>query len=772
MNEEKIPFHVEINRIIELLATQIYQSPLALLRENCQNAFDAILMRLADDKTFQPRIDIDLDLTEKRVSVKDNGIGMSRDVLKNNFWKAGSSGKNNKAAKDAGVVGTFGIGAMANFGIAEELTITTKSIESVESIVSRATRDNLSATENCISLSSIEDLGDFGTMVTAKIQGQSVLNLAEAKNYIEEVVTYADVDIFFNDTLISKKNILTAEVPPKSPVLKWDMPDSHIGSAFKGDLVVNQMKSGDIWLSLTNIIYNNNNVKGEVILRQNKRQIKTYRSRFALAPISVSSLFGFGGVINMSILEPTAGREALTTQSIQILQSLITGLEDFVSNLISKSEYSISNTAFLNWIIRANKYELAGMLSVTSSPKGSLTLNDVKKSAQPYNVYAGNDQGIIEQYTDEDCPLILLGSSNPKRQIEDIFLKNYCKINQINNNPQLLTQKPDDELDTYESSFALRIISILKSDYFVKAKVSYGTISHNLPVLIKVNESPILIYLNSANPTIITFLKMYESDFLVMSGVAKDFIRNSIFPKISNLVPSSTRRGAEAFLKAIKGPKDIFEYEKSDQWSLNDIWQEYTIGSISLEEATHRSTNIVRETVQVVDLSTQAKVSEVIPDVIKNQEVIGNNSIEQGSFPALPAITRMDTEANYKLLTMDENENPLNGYKCFLSVSDRVRSERGDFFLQPHKTEIIWGGQKVLFIFQHHSGEFGIYYELKSNDLIAATSGGGERMTSTIILKNKIFIPIPEEIKSSFIPLENEKKSFEVRCELLYPDAE
>lgn len=775
MSKESIPFHVEINRIIEILAKQIYQSPLALLRENCQNAFDAILMRLAEDNSFQPEIEINIDLPNKQISVRDNGIGMSREVLKENFWKAGSSGKNNQAARDAGVVGTFGIGAMANFGIAETLTVNTKSMDSGESIISIALRDNLSATENCISIDATNDQEDFGTTVSTKIQGQSVINLAQAKSYIEEVVRYAEVDILFNNALISQKNILEAETPPKDPAWNLNRENLQLGAAFKANLILNQQKNGDIWISLTNIFYNNKSVRGEVILRQNKRQIKTFRSKFALAPTSVSSLFGFGGVANLSILEPTAGREALTTSSIQLLQSFVTELESCICPLISESEYSISNTAFLNWVIRSNRYELAGKLTVTSRPDGSLTLNSIKNSSQSYNIYAGSDQSIIEQYTNDDCPLILLGSSNPRRIIEEEFLKRFCKTNQIDNNPQLLSVKPDNELNTYESSFALRIISILNSDYFIQAKVSFGMISHNLPILIKANKSPIEIYLNSSNSTIITFLKMYESDFLVMSGVAKDFIRNSIFPKISNLVPSSTRRGAEAFLKAIKGPKDIFEYEKSDQWSLNDIWLDYAGGSISLEEAAARSTSIVGETVQIVDSTVTAKVLDVIPDVVKNQEVIEKNnegSPTQEVNIALPAITRMEIEVNFKLLTMDENENPLNGYKCFLSISDRVRNERGEFFLQPHKTEIIWGGQKVIFIFQHHSGEFGLYYELKNKDLIAASSGGGGKKTSTIILKNKIFIPIPEEIKSNFIPAENEKKSFEVRCELLYPDAE
>ena len=45
MSHQYIPFAVDTSRILELLAKQIYQSPLALLRENTQNAFDATLLR-------------------------------------------------------------------------------------------------------------------------------------------------------------------------------------------------------------------------------------------------------------------------------------------------------------------------------------------------------------------------------------------------------------------------------------------------------------------------------------------------------------------------------------------------------------------------------------------------------------------------------------------------------------------------------------------------------------------------------------------------------
>lgn len=88
MNQiEKIPFQVNISRVIEVLATQIYQSPLALLRENTQNSYDAVLLRRQMDPTFVPAIEIEI--TQTTIRVSDNGIGMTSQDLKNHYWQAG-----------------------------------------------------------------------------------------------------------------------------------------------------------------------------------------------------------------------------------------------------------------------------------------------------------------------------------------------------------------------------------------------------------------------------------------------------------------------------------------------------------------------------------------------------------------------------------------------------------------------------------------------------------------------------------------------------------
>ena len=127
----------------------------------------------------------------------------------------------------------------------------------------------------------------------------------------------------------------------------------------------------------------------------------------------------------------------------------------------------------------------------------------------------------------------------------------------------------------------------------------------------------------------------------------------------------------------------------------------------------------------------------------------------------------MEISSAHKLLVIEENEPALRGYRCFLAITDKAREQMGEFFLQPHLTSVVWGGQKTLFIFMHHSGEFGLYYDLQTREIVNAPAGGGTYPTCSIVIRDKIFIPVPDEIRASFIPAPGERKRFEVRADIL-----
>ena len=99
---------------------------------------------------------------------------------------------------------------------------------------------------------------------------------------------------------------------------------------------------------------------------------------------------------------------------------------------------------------------------------------------------------------------------------------------------------------------------MLDTDYFVKAEVGFGSITHGLPILAEKEVDCIRVTLDPNGQSVRMLLDLYERDFSVFGGLAKDFVRNIVFPRIANYVPSSTRQGAEAFLAAIRKTRELF----------------------------------------------------------------------------------------------------------------------------------------------------------------------------------------------------------------------
>ena len=207
-----IVFEVETTRVLQILAREIYDSPLALLRENLQNAYDAVRMRFASTGELAAGGRIDIRLSNGEISISDNGIGMTEDVLRENFWKAGSSGKRSEDARRAGVVGSFGIGAMANFGVCTRLTVETRSESGVAVLRSVAERDSLKIAEKCISLEPIDSDRDIGTTVTAVLDNEHPISAEQVLQYLKPYVSFLQVPVYFNDTLISG-NTIESQLP-------------------------------------------------------------------------------------------------------------------------------------------------------------------------------------------------------------------------------------------------------------------------------------------------------------------------------------------------------------------------------------------------------------------------------------------------------------------------------------------------------------------------------------------------------------------------------
>ncbi|MBN9496574.1 MAG: ATP-binding protein [Alphaproteobacteria bacterium] len=761
----KIPFSIDVTRMIELLAAQIYPSPFALLRENTQNSFDAILLRKHLGQAFEPAINITI--TPEKISISDNGVGMTSDELKNHYWRAGSSSKNNPNAKAAGVVGTFGIGAMANFGIAENLIVESESAVNPQRTRCVANRATLSVTQDCIETIFEAPTGSPGTTVTALLQPGKSVNVDQAKSYISEFVAYVPIAVTVNGALVSQRPFQDV-VPQLSSSWTHTEGGVDLGNAVNARVDLHVAANGEVRLVLTEFQVAGQKLEGRMELRQGIGALRTFRSLFGLATVSLNSAYQLGGAADFLFLQPTAGREALTSESMQRLQEIITGIDNFISVKFSGRPESNSNTNFMTWVTQRGAYNFCDHLVMRVEPNDqNIKLVDLKamSATKPLLIYAGTDPEFIK-HASEDQPLVILSRSNPRRQCEHEYLRKYCKIDELKDEPSVL--ESISQATSAQNALGYRISSILSTDYFLETQIRFGKISHALPVLVTKRVEPVEIFLDPSSPSVQQLLALFDREYEAFGNMAKDFVRNIIFSRVSDLVPSATRQGAEAFLKTIQRSREVFEIEAGDHDSLTSIWTDYYEGKLSIDEAARRSSLVAHQAVQVIDTSAAGSVRDVVPGVIENEQSLGNAGEQGREYVALPPIERRDIPTEKKLLTITDQEPDLRGFRCFLAITERVREEKGHFFLQPHRTSIVWGGQKVLFIFEHHSGEFGLYYDIQASNVIGEQPGGGAVKTCTIVMKNKIFVPIPEKIRPAFTPTSAEKRRLEIRCEILY----
>lgn len=769
MATELIPFQVETNRILDLLAKQIYQSSFALLRENTQNAYDAILIQRRRVPEFSPHIEITL--SQEQIRVADNGVGMTPDEVRRNYWCAGKSGKNTAEARAAGVVGTFGIGAMANFGIAEELILETECVSTGQRSRSRAVRDKLSLNEDCVELETLDSQGKPGTTVTVRVQPRHKLDVTKAATYIVDFVQLLSVPVTVNGTVVSQEPVESL-VP--EPAAAWQLHQSQcaLGPRLVADTRLLISANADVWLTLSNILWSGRALDGDVTVRSGTSVLRTFRSGFGLATVGVGSAYQFGGVANLGNLQPTAGREALTTDSMQFLQSLMTELDAFVSEQLAERPESDSSTPFMSWVVSRDRYDLCGHLRATLRPgETRVPLSEIAEmSAQaPVLIYSGSDQSLVQRYATEDKPLVSLARTNPRRRCETAFLKRFCKTEQLSETPVVAREKETKDYSVAESAFVYRVEATLDVDYFLKADVRLGQISHQLPILTTKKDDRVCVTVDPAGPTVSLVLGVYDNEYSAFGSMLKDFVRTVVFPSVSRYVPSSSRQGAEMFLRTIRKPREVFEYEETDLGDLPKVWSDYREGRISMDQAVRRSMRAARTGVRVVDSGTTARIEDVVPDVVQNASVFRAATPGQVSeaLDSAPAISRTGIASSAKVLTISASDAALNSYRCFLAITDQAREERGEFFFQPHKTSVVWGGQRVLFILLHHSERFGLYYDLQTHETLATEGGGGPYPTCSIVLKDNIYLPIPDPIASRFVPNTGERKRFYVRHDVL-----
>jgi len=142
MSKEKKQFKAESKKLLDLMINSIYTNKEIFLRELLSNASDAIdklyYRSLTDNKIKVNREDfsikIDIDKKKRKLVIRDNGCGMTRDELENNLGTIAKSGslafKEENKNKDIDIIGQFGVGFYSAFMVSDKIKVESKSIDS------------------------------------------------------------------------------------------------------------------------------------------------------------------------------------------------------------------------------------------------------------------------------------------------------------------------------------------------------------------------------------------------------------------------------------------------------------------------------------------------------------------------------------------------------------------------------------------------------------------------------------------------------------------
>lgn len=147
--KESMAFQAEVKQLLQLMIHSLYSNKEIVLRELISNASDAAdklrFEALANGTLYENdselKIRIAFDKESRTLTIADNGIGMSRDEVIANIGTIAKSGTKEffnaltgDQAKDANLIGQFGVGFYSAFILADKVTLTTRRAGETDSV--------------------------------------------------------------------------------------------------------------------------------------------------------------------------------------------------------------------------------------------------------------------------------------------------------------------------------------------------------------------------------------------------------------------------------------------------------------------------------------------------------------------------------------------------------------------------------------------------------------------------------------------------------------
>ncbi|HUT90756.1 MAG TPA: ATP-binding protein [Thermoguttaceae bacterium] len=733
-NGKSFPVGMDFKHVHKTISEHLYETPLAFLRENVQNALDAIRMQAhaegksVGDQTYE----IAIRATESDCIIRDNGIAMSAEELRKYFWTIGASGKRTQEARAAGCVGMFGIGGFANFGVCNVLTVTSRKEDQPTGTLTRLTEDEINNSTTQFPIVHVEDSHDAdprGTVVAA--QFKSPANVAELKSYISSFVRFAVERVTFNDALISQANYFTsAQLENLTPLtrenVKWTEGDIEL----TGQLFRDQSAS-TIIVRITGLRVAGEEVPFQAHLRMENGPIDVLKRGFKLCATTIQTQIGISGRIDCDRMSPTAGRDSLNSQSIALLQRVANCLEALAVAAILPSKELLSQHARIyryvsqrGWIGHLGKAEVS---LADGSTQLLESINETARNGVGVFFGAHQKQALSQIMQARGNLVVLLPSDRYRRSAVQSYLTTYCGAKPFSGIVDF--QEVYQNLDRFERVFLSELELTIQSEFDVRnVKFTAGNLTEDIPVYLSDASTlgPLEIAVDVRHAEIAKLRKLEFGPLLY--SLIGSFCREYLGAALRKQSPKFFGSGAINL--------DSLEKKRSELWVLvkDDI---HTLSRTAKRQVVRRS-----------DVHTiTAGGGGGSPNQEESEQPLVKN----------PKLLHIQGDAEFA---------DILGY--YLRIPDPATKAFGDVIKQYDNRAIVWAGNKVLFVASDGISS-AFQFEVRLDHVITTSTEGvqsmeGAQQSNRPIqdVNDGLYFPIPPVLEPNLVPGNDEEIRIEV----------
>lgn len=736
MNGSKEGFAVgiEFKSVLAAISKQIYETPLAFIRENAQNAVDALRLQAVRDgkPSSTSELSVEITVESNRCEIVDNGIGMTQNDLKSLFWTIGASGKRTPEAKEAGCVGMFGIGGFANFGVCDELTVVSQVEHAGSGYLTRLTSKDIEEAVGPIPLVHIEENNEAGPRGTI-VRGLLIkpANIQELDAYVRDFLRYAEEHIYFNGELVSRQPF---QPPNKTRDGLQSVEDSFKGTWTDGKTIItgnlNVSPGGVLHADITGLIIGEEPVRAHGWIRFENGQIDALKRGFKLCSTTIGTQIGVSGVIDCDYLAPTAGRASLNAESNQLLASIANAMEKAAVMAVLKSPDLIGHhTRIFKYVRRNGLVPHLANVRVDIADESEMLLADIKRRSEGdiKVFYATTKNPSLSKALQAGGHMVVqLPADGNKQAAVKEYLETFCSAKKFEGQIECLENYED--LSRFEKAMLAEIEEVVLSNYDIPdAQILPGRLTENLPVYAK----------DIPGTTLTIYVDVRHSEITKLQGLG-------ITPLFSSMVSEFCREHLSQILRT-RSPKF------------------FGSGAVNLDWLSKSRSELWLLVPQDIEVHRRAAQRQIVRKSDVQVVKAGQSSEEQA----------VETNANRtpKLVKIEGTDEfaDLSGY--YLRIPKRASEAYGDVIQQCDSRCAVWAGNNIRFVASDQiSSAFQVEIQLDrliNTGSAESTSSGGfsQEQRPLQSLYEGLYFPIPTILEDYIVPSEDDEVRIEIDCD-------